>query len=174
MLIGKYSELRSNLQGLTELSMATTRRLDDIYYSILERVSQLHSTIDNLQQLSSLTRNLHHSFKQGSEELQTDLQDHVDGFGGFQSQKTKIDSLEARIKRSKDKAARLNDRLDAARKRIAALEVQEEIWQTTVTRKSRPCFARVPAKRLIASRPTQHFLRSSWCFGCRGHFPDDL
>ena len=145
------SELRSHLHGLTELSMDTTRRLDDIYYSILERVSQLHSTIDNLQELSSLTRNLNRRFDQEAEELQRDLEDHMSTFGGFQVQKSRIGSLETRLQRSRDKSGRLNDRLEAARKKIAALGTREGEWQATVARTLRDLFV-VPWTLLTLSQ----------------------
>jgi len=128
-------ELRTILQSLSELSMSTTRKLDDIYYSILEKVSILQSTVGSLQELSSLTRQLRHDFDDEAETLQDDMQEQINGFGGFNLQKSRIDSLESRIKGSREKADKLSERLQAAQERIHVLEVKEGEWQTTVNRR---------------------------------------
>lgn len=115
--------------------MSTTRKLDDIYYSILEKASTLQNTISSLQELSSLTKQLHHDFDEQADELKEDLQDQINSFGGFNVQKERIDGLDGRVKKSREKADKLSSRLQAAQERIRVLEVREGEWQATVNRK---------------------------------------
>lgn len=115
--------------------MSTTRKLDDIYYSILEKASTLQSTISNLQDLSSLTKQLRHDFDDSAGNLKDDVQEQINGFGGFNVQKERIDGLEGRVERSREKADKLSERLRAAQERIGLLESREGEWQTTVNRR---------------------------------------
>lgn len=115
--------------------MSTTRKLDDIYYSILEKVSTLKNIIGSLQELSSLTKQLRHDFDDRAEDLKDDMQEQINGFGGFNVQKDRIDGLESRVKKSREKADMLSDRLRAAQERIQVLEVREGEWQAMVNRR---------------------------------------
>jgi hypothetical protein len=115
--------------------METTRKLDDIYYSILEKMSHVQSTISSLQDLSNLTKSLCHGFEEDAIEIQRDVQDQLDAFGGFNTQKSRIESLEWRLKTSKDTTGALTERLDAAHERLRALETQEAEVQATISSK---------------------------------------
>jgi chromosome segregation ATPase len=129
----RQSELRSTLHTLSEESMKTTRRLDDLYYDLLEKVSGLRSTINNLQELSGFTAQLHGQFKTETSRLTSDLQKQINGFKGFKTQQSKIDALDLRVKESKKKADGLSARLEAARERVSALEIREQEWQDSVS-----------------------------------------
>lgn len=128
-------QLRNALHALSEQSMATTRRLDDTYYSILEKLSGLHSTIDGLQELSTLTKKLGDEFASDADELVDEMSNSLDSIGDFESQARLLEEFEARIVAGKEKAARLNERLEAARKRVEQREKLEEEWRTSVNRK---------------------------------------
>lgn len=117
--------------------MTTTRRLDDTYYSILEKVSGLHNTIDGLQELSTLTKKLGDEFTSDADELVDEVNNSLDSIGDFESQARLLEEFEARIVTGKEKAARLNERLEAARKRVDERERLEEEWRTSVNRKFR-------------------------------------
>jgi predicted RNase H-like nuclease (RuvC/YqgF family) len=128
------SELRSSLHALSEHSMKTTRELDESYYSCLEKLSLLQSTISTLQELSSLTRQLHEGFQDESGELKTEIESQIEGFRGFHDQNERIDTLEMRVRSSKNKADELSARLEDARARVQTLEVREVEWQSAVSR----------------------------------------
>ncbi|KIW07625.1 uncharacterized protein PV09_01572 [Verruconis gallopava] len=128
----RESELKSTLHNLSEESLKTTRRLDDLYYDLLERVANLQSTISNLQELSNLTAQLHKQFRKETDELTSDLQKQIDGFEGFKTQQRTIDTLDTRVRESKRKADKLSERLEAAREKVSVLEVQEKEWQDSV------------------------------------------
>jgi hypothetical protein len=127
------SELQAALHKLSEESMKTTRRLDDLYYTLLEKLSGLHTTINNMQELSGLTARLHGQFRTETSELTSDLQKQIDGFAGFKAQRGKIQDLDIRVKESKEKADGLSERLEAARKGVSALEKREKQYQDSIS-----------------------------------------
>src|ERR1700712_5283754 len=114
LMIWIYSELHDALRNVADVSTETTRKLDDIYYSILEKMSHVQVTISSLQDLSNLTKSLCHGFDEDAIEIQRDVQDQLDAFGGFNTQKSRIESLEWRLKTSQDTTGSLTERLDAA------------------------------------------------------------
>lgn len=134
--LAPHRQLRTALRVLDEQSMATTRRLDDTYYSILEKVASLHGTIGGLQELSTLTKRLRAGFAADAAELVDEVDGSLDGIGDFAAQARLLEEFEARIAAGKERAARLNERLDAARKRVDERERMEEEWRTSVNRKS--------------------------------------
>jgi hypothetical protein len=129
-----HSELRAALQSLSDQSLKTSRRLDDTYYSILEKVSVLRQTIGTLHELSGLTRELHENFEADTTELVEDVTGQVEAFDGFKTQQDQVSSLEERIKAGKEKADALTARLEQARERVDARVKSEAEWQAKNTR----------------------------------------
>ena len=113
--------------------MKTTRRLDDLYYSLLEKLSGLRATISNLQELASLTARLHEQFREDTDDLTTDLRRQIEGFGGFKAQTVKIEAIDGRVRESRERADKLSERMERARKRVSALEVREKEWQDLIS-----------------------------------------
>ncbi|KAF2730164.1 hypothetical protein EJ04DRAFT_515424 [Polyplosphaeria fusca] len=129
----RENDLRSSLQKLSEHSLKTSRRLDDTYYSILEKVSVLRQMIGNLQELSSLTKELHANFQTDTRDLAEDVQGTFEGFRGFEKQQEQVDTLERRIKAGREKADALSKRLNEARTRVeerAKVEAEREARTT--------------------------------------------
>lgn len=114
--------------------MKTTRQLDDVYYSILEKLSVLQSTISNLQDLSSITRDLRKDFQSETGAFELEMREQIDAFGGFDNPKQRIREFETRVKTSKAKADELSARLESARARVLALESEEKEYQDMVSR----------------------------------------
>jgi DNA repair exonuclease SbcCD ATPase subunit len=127
-------DLRTALKSLSDQSLKTSRRLDDTYYSILEKLSVLRQTIGSLQELSSLTRELRKNFETDTKELVDDVQGQYDGFENFDSQQEQIVVLEDRIQANKNKADCLTDRLAKARERVDARAQSESEWTAKNTR----------------------------------------
>lgn len=126
-------ELRSSLQSLSDQSLKTSRRLDDTYYSLLERLAQCRQTINGLQELANLTNELHQNFEADTKELVEDVGGQFDAFNDFEQQQEQVAALENRIKAGKEKADALNARLDEARRRVdarAKLEAELEVRNT--------------------------------------------
>lgn len=133
----REEELRSSLQALSEHSLKTTRRLDDTYYSILEKLSMLRSTIGGLQELSALTKELHESFQNDADEFQGEVEGQINVFNGFEVQQQQIEKLETRIKAGREKADALNARLEEARRHVEARERIEGEWEAKMSRRLR-------------------------------------
>ena len=53
--------------------MATTRRFEDTYYSVLEKLGTLQNTIVALKELAGLSREMNLAFTTEAEELVTDV-----------------------------------------------------------------------------------------------------
>jgi predicted RNase H-like nuclease (RuvC/YqgF family) len=127
-------DLGTALQSLSDQSLKTSRRLDDTYYSILEKVSVLRQTIGSLQELAGLTEELHHNFESDTKELIEDITGQFGGFDNFDAQQQHITGLEKRIDAGKDKADALTDRLAKAKKRVDARAQTESAWATKNSR----------------------------------------
>lgn len=110
---------------MSEKSLDTTRRLDDTYYSILERATALSSTIRGLQELSSLTRELHANFENDTTELKTEVHGQIEAFGRFKRTKERVDGVASRMQAVKDKCLSLSDRLESAKHRVEGRERSE-------------------------------------------------
>jgi predicted RNase H-like nuclease (RuvC/YqgF family) len=132
--------LRSSLQVLSDQSLKTSRQLDDTYYSILEKVTVLRQTIGSLQELSSLTKDLHDSFLSDTKELTDETKGQIAGFNNFEVQEGQLNVLEERIKRGKEKADALTTRLAEARKRVEARVKGEAEWEAWTNRKYHETF----------------------------------
>lgn len=130
-------ELRAALQSLSDQSLSTSRRLDDTYYSILEKVTVLRQTIGTLQELSGLTKELHENFESDTKELIDDVKGQFESFDNFDSQQQQIIELESRIKSGKDKAEALTARLEKAKENVDARVKSEAEWETTNSRRLR-------------------------------------
>jgi hypothetical protein len=129
-------DLHTALKSLSDQSLKTSRRLDDTYYSILEKVSVLRQTIGSLQELSGLTKELHENFESDTKELLDDVQGQIDGFGAFDSQQKQIVDMEERVKAGKNKADSLTERLARAKDRVDARARSEVEWEAKHIRTS--------------------------------------
>ncbi|KAF1359568.1 hypothetical protein EJ07DRAFT_166130 [Lizonia empirigonia] len=127
-------DLRIALQSLSDQSLKTSRRLDDTYYSILEKVSTLRQTIGTLQALSSLTKELHGNFKTDAQELLDDVQGQFENSVSFDSQQRQLAALEERIRAGKEKADTLTSRLATAKERVHARAKSEAQWEASTNR----------------------------------------
>ncbi|KZM25549.1 hypothetical protein ST47_g3307 [Ascochyta rabiei] len=127
-------DLRTVLQSLSDQSLKTSRRLDDTYYSILEKASTLRQTIGTLQELSSLTKELHGNFETDAQELLDDVQGQFESSNGFDTQQKQLAALEERIRVGKDKADNLTTRLTAAKERVDARAKSEAQWEADTNR----------------------------------------
>ncbi|KAJ4345644.1 uncharacterized protein N0V89_011778 [Didymosphaeria variabile] len=129
----RANALRSSLETLSDKSLKTSRRLDDTFYSLLERIATCRQTIGSLQELSNLTNELHHNFESDTKELVEDVEGQLDAFNDFQAQQKYVDALEQRIKAGKEKAEALHGRLGEARAKVdkrMKLETELEVRNT--------------------------------------------
>jgi len=109
--------------------MATTRRFEDTYYSVLEKLGTLQSTIVALKELAGLSREMNLAFTTEAEELVTDVSSQLDGFGQFEDQQRRIDKLQSRISAGRDRIKILSKRVDVVGERIENWEKADKEWQ---------------------------------------------
>ncbi|KAJ4988067.1 hypothetical protein SVAN01_06479 [Stagonosporopsis vannaccii] len=129
-----HRDLRSALQSLSDQSLKTSRRLDDTYYSILEKISTLRQTIGTLQELSGLTRELHGNFETDAQALLDDIQGQFKSSNNFDAQRNQIVALEERVAAGKEKAHALTARLVEAKERVDRRAKSEAQWEASMNR----------------------------------------
>lgn len=122
-------ELRNALMDLNTQSNNNTRRLDNTYYSVLEKLSALQSTIQNLKELASVTRKLDADFKTESSEVVKDAETQLDGFDEFRQQQKRIEELDERVKGGRGRIKKLAERVDVVGDRVESWERMELEWQ---------------------------------------------
>ncbi|KAH6638363.1 hypothetical protein C7974DRAFT_159502 [Boeremia exigua] len=127
-------ELRNALQSLSDQSLKASRRLDDTYYSILEKVSTLRQTIGTLQELSGLTKELHRNFETDAQDLLDDVKGQFEGSNTFDAQQHQVTALEERINAGKQKADALTARLVEAKDRVDRRARSEAQWEASTNR----------------------------------------
>lgn len=115
-------ELLAALKRVEELGMQSTRQLDDTYYSILEKAENMRNTLAEMQRLADESRSSREKFELEAKELKQRTEKTMDGFGEFKTQEEAIDGYVSRLAESKTKTEGLNERLEAARKRVEAYE----------------------------------------------------
>ena len=135
--VRREEELRSTLNELTELASASTRRVDRLYMNIMEKVATLRRTIHKLQQLATETSNVHKEFEEDAQAIAGDFEGQVEAFKGFEEQQQQVESLRGRIQTSIEKSEALQERLKAARDRVASWEKREDEWQARTSMKLR-------------------------------------
>lgn len=114
---------------LSAFSTETTRRLDDTYYSVLEKLNMLQGTITDLKELAGMSQELDESFKTESQGLVNELEQQIDSFGQFDDQQKRILELRGRIHTGRDKVDNLSRRVDVVRERIEGWERADLEWQ---------------------------------------------
>ncbi|KAI2629794.1 hypothetical protein GGR54DRAFT_279478 [Hypoxylon sp. NC1633] len=131
----RIAGLRKSLVELSTSSTATTRRLDDTYYAVLEKLSMLQSTIVALKELASMSQELNANFKEESQGLVSELEQQADSFGQFDDQQKRIEELQGRIHTGRDKVDTLSKRVDIVRERIESWERADMEWQERTRRR---------------------------------------
>ncbi|KAK4193420.1 hypothetical protein QBC35DRAFT_105572 [Podospora australis] len=125
----RKSGLQRSLVELETLAGTTTRRLDDTYYSVLEKLGALQNTIAGLKELAGLHRELPSSFNKDADEIVEDVGTQLDAFGQFEDQQQLIESLQGRIYTGREAIKSLSERVDVVRARIENWERADREWQ---------------------------------------------
>jgi hypothetical protein len=123
--------------GLNTEANATTRKLDNTYYSVLEKLSMLQNTITSMKELATMTRTLNEEFKAEAEEIVTDVNTQIDGFENFSEQEKRISALAERVKTGRAKIKVLGSRVDIVRDRVEGWERGEIEWQEKTRKRLR-------------------------------------
>ncbi|KAI1107487.1 hypothetical protein F4804DRAFT_297165 [Jackrogersella minutella] len=128
-VVSKIAGLRKSLMELSTSSTTTTRRLDDTYYAVLEKLGTLQGTIIALKELASMSQGLEENFKTESQGLVKELEQQAETFDHFDDQQKRIEELQGRIHEGRDKVGALSKRVDVVRERIEGWERADMEWQ---------------------------------------------
>lgn len=109
--------------------MSTSRKLDETYYSVLEKMSTLQSTMAALQDLAETSRDIHRGFEKDSREIENDITLQLTSFGQFKEQQGSIESLQTRILNGRGKIRSLSKRVDIVRERVEGWDRADKEWQ---------------------------------------------
>lgn len=123
------SEIRNSVLELNTISNTTTRRLDNTYYAVLEKLSVLQSTITSLKELAGMTRTLNQDFKAESEEDVKDITTQLSGFEQVSEQEHRIQALQSRVAKGRSKISDLGKRVDVVKDRVEGWGTAELEWQ---------------------------------------------
>lgn len=114
---------------LGKFSTTTTRRLDDTYYAVLEKLGMLQSTIAAFKELADNSQELNEVFKTESREVAAEVESQLDAFGQFDDQQQRIEDLQGRIQTGREKVQALSERVGVVQKRIEGWERADKEWQ---------------------------------------------
>ena len=129
--------MQNALLGLNTLSNNTTRRLDNTYYSVLEKLSTLQNIIDSLKELAAMTRELNDDFKVESEEVVVDINTQLAQFSGFDDQQGRIEALASRVQTGRQRIKTLGSRVDVVQTRVTCWELAEKEWKDKTRKRLR-------------------------------------
>ncbi|PGH11804.1 hypothetical protein AJ80_06962 [Polytolypa hystricis UAMH7299] len=132
---------RQTLSSLATLSTEITRHLENTYYNLLEKISNLHSIIHSFHDLTTLSTNLNRDFARETLTLESDTRRHIDDLGAFEPQVRRLEGLEERMRKGAGKAAALRERLDIVEGRIEAWNRREVEWQKRMSGRLRILWA---------------------------------
>ncbi|KAK6221303.1 hypothetical protein LQW54_001401 [Pestalotiopsis sp. IQ-011] len=127
--------LQKSLSELTTFSITTTRRLDDAYYAVLEKLSTLQSTVASIKELAGMSRETVSAFATESKGLVGEIGSQLDSFGQFDEQQKHIEGLQARIQTGRQKVQKLSERVDIVRERVEGWERADREWQERTRRR---------------------------------------
>ena len=123
--------------ALNTLSNNTTRRLDNAYYAVLEKLSVLKSTTMSLKELAMMNKQLSEEFKTESEEVVHDVETQLDGFADFEDQQKRIQGLQDRVAAGRERIKAFGARVDIVRERVDGWEKAEGEWQEKTRKRLR-------------------------------------
>lgn len=133
----RATELQHAIMGLNTLSNNITRRLDNTYYAVLEKLSVLQSTIMSMKELASMTKQLNEEFKTESEGVVHDVEIQLDGFEAFEDQQKHIEELQERVMAGRERIKTLGSRVDVVREKVEGWEKAEGEWQEKTRKRLR-------------------------------------
>ncbi|KAI9729783.1 MAG: hypothetical protein M1818_008397 [Claussenomyces sp. TS43310] len=142
-------ELSKSLADLNALSNETTRQLDNSYYSILERLSSLRSTVASLKELATTMRALDDDFARGAQQLVGDVETQLDAFDAFREPQRRLQGLQARVAHGRDTIRVLGARVNAVHRRVERWEALEGRWQQKMRQRLRVMWGVMAAVILV-------------------------
>lgn len=130
-----FSGLKESLAGLQDFAADATKRLDDTYYSVLEKLDALQNTITALRDLAETSHDVYGSFDKDSRDLEHEIVSQIGSLGRFDDQQKTIESLQSRIEGGRARIGVLSQRVEVARERVEGWEKADRDWQEKTRKK---------------------------------------
>lgn len=127
--------MRRSVAELGAFSASTTKRLDEIYYSMLERLSLMQSSVLAIRELAMASKQMDTSFQKSSGEAVSNVNKQLIDFGDFAHHQSRIEELQSRITKGQNKIRGLSQRVDAVGDRIDGWERADREWQESTRRR---------------------------------------
>ena len=124
-----------SLEDLDQFSYSTTRQLDRVYYSVLEKLGSLQSTLAELKDVAVASQDITSHFTTDADKLVTDVSSQLDAFGQFEDHQKRIEQLQDRVYVGRDRIKSLSERVDLVRERIESWERADREWQERTRRR---------------------------------------
>jgi hypothetical protein len=122
----RQDHVSTALNALSRDAHTATRKLDDTYYALLQKVGLLKATIASFQDLHSCLDDTTKDFATRSDSLVKDITGQIDAFQNMSHQDESIDSLVKRLHTAKERAASFESRLESCRSRLERWEKKEQ------------------------------------------------
>lgn len=131
----RTSELRKSLVELSSISTGATRRLDDTYCGVLEKLSSLQNTVVALKELASASASTNEGFTADLESVLAEAQAQLDALGQFDEQQARVQALQDRVHGGRERITALSDRVDIVRQKVERWERADYLWQNKTRRR---------------------------------------
>lgn len=131
----RQEHVSSALNALSRDAHTATRKLDDTYYALLQKVGVLKATIASFQDLHSCLDDTARDFAQRSDALVKDITGQIDAFNSMSDQDQNIDQLVSRLHTAKERAETFEARLESCRLRLEQWEKKEQEKNTRNNRR---------------------------------------
>lgn len=114
---------------LDSFATCMTKRLDDTYYSVLERTSALRNTVAALRDLAQSSHDICETFDKHARDLESDIIRQLSTAGNFEEQQRKMAALQKRIYDARGRTSALATRVDVVQKCVERWEQADRQWQ---------------------------------------------
>jgi hypothetical protein len=122
----RQEHVSTALNALSRDAHTATRKLDDTYYALLQKVGLLKATIASFQDLHSCLDDTTKDFATRSDTLVKDITAQIDAFQNMSQQDESIDKLVKRLHKAKERAESFESRLESCRLRLERWEKKEQ------------------------------------------------
>ncbi|KAL1864484.1 hypothetical protein Daus18300_007716 [Diaporthe australafricana] len=133
--VTRTGDLKKSLVDLANISTGTTQRLDETYYSVLEKLTSLQNTVVALKELASASASMNQGFTAESESVLAEAQSQLDAFGQFDEQQARVQAIQDRVHGGRERISALSERVDIVRQKVEQWERADFLWQNKTRRR---------------------------------------
>lgn len=136
----RAEEVSEALNALSRDAHTATRKLDDTYYALLERLGTLKATISSLQDLSTQATVARKEWREEVSIGKEKVEAKIESFASFEAQEQVVEELVWRLKKAKDGAGELEERLETCRGRLEDFQQKEHESRRRINKRWKLCW----------------------------------